>query len=104
MCPTGKIHVSEGRILPPGATGPNGRGPLGRSLRRGHGGGGPGRGRADGAHREPPYREQPMAVKILIVTGDAAESLEVLYPYQRLREEGYEVHIAAPAVKKLRFV
>ncbi|MFJ3876280.1 DJ-1/PfpI family protein [Streptomyces sp. NPDC090077] len=45
-----------------------------------------------------------MAVKILIVTGDAAESLEVLYPYQRLREEGYEVHIAAPAVKKLRFV
>lgn len=45
-----------------------------------------------------------MAPKILIVTGDAAESLEVLYPYQRLLEEGYEVHIAAPAVKKLRFV
>ncbi|MFI5617108.1 DJ-1/PfpI family protein [Streptomyces sp. NPDC051567] len=45
-----------------------------------------------------------MTVKILIVTGDAAESLEVLYPYQRLREEGYEVHIAAPTVKKLRFV
>ncbi|MEV7725273.1 DJ-1/PfpI family protein [Streptomyces sp. NPDC101733] len=45
-----------------------------------------------------------MAVKILIVTGDAAESLEVLYPYQRLREEGYEVHIAAPSRKKLRFV
>ncbi|WKV70346.1 DJ-1/PfpI family protein [Streptomyces sp. PCS3-D2] len=44
-----------------------------------------------------------MAVKILIVTGDAAESLEVLYPYQRLREEGYEVHIAAPRAKQLRF-
>lgn len=29
-----------------------------------------------------------MAPKVLIVTGDAAESLEVLYPYQRLREEG----------------
>jgi protease I len=42
--------------------------------------------------------------KILIVTGDAAESLEVMYPYQRLREEGYEVHIAAPSKKKLRFV
>jgi len=27
--------------------------------------------------------------KVLILTGDAAESLEVLYPYQRLREEGY---------------
>lgn len=45
-----------------------------------------------------------MATKILIVTGDAAESLEVMYPYQRLLEEGYEVHIAAPSRKKLRFV
>ncbi|WP_267245203.1 DJ-1/PfpI family protein [Streptomyces sp. PR69] len=45
-----------------------------------------------------------MTAKILIVTGDAAESLEVLYPYQRLREEGYEVDIAAPARKKLQFV
>ena len=45
-----------------------------------------------------------MTAKILIVTGDAAESLEVLYPYQRLREEGYDVHIAAPARKKLQFV
>jgi len=42
--------------------------------------------------------------KILIATGDAAESLEVMYPYQRLLEEGYEVHIAAPKKKKLQFV
>src|SRR5437588_8585660 len=42
--------------------------------------------------------------KVLIVTGDAAESLEVMYPYQRLREEGYEVHIAAPTAKRLQFV
>jgi protease I len=42
--------------------------------------------------------------KVLILTGDAAESLEVLYPYQRLIEEGYEVHIAAPSKKKLHFV
>lgn len=42
--------------------------------------------------------------KILILAGDAAESLEVLYPYQRLREEGYEVDIAAPSRKKLQFV
>ena len=34
--------------------------------------------------------------KIIILTGDAAETLEVFYPYQRLREAGYEVHIAAP--------
>jgi protease I len=42
--------------------------------------------------------------KVLILTGDAGESLEVMYPYQRLREEGYEVHIAAPSKKKLQFV
>jgi len=42
--------------------------------------------------------------RVLILTGDAAESLEVLYPYQRLLEEGYEVHISAPSRKKLRFV
>jgi protease I len=42
--------------------------------------------------------------KVLIVTGDAAESIEVMYPYQRLTEEGYEVHIAAPSKKKLHFV
>ena len=34
--------------------------------------------------------------KVLMLTGDAAESLEVMYPYQRLKEEGYEVEIAAP--------
>ncbi len=42
--------------------------------------------------------------KILILTGDAAESLEVMYPYQRLQEEGYDVRIAAPTKKKLHFV
>jgi deglycase len=42
--------------------------------------------------------------KVLILSGDAGESLEVLYPYQRLAEEGYEVHIAAPSKKKLQFV
>jgi deglycase len=44
------------------------------------------------------------APKVLILTGDAAESLEVMYPYQRLREEGYDVKIAAPKKKKLHFV
>jgi protease I len=42
--------------------------------------------------------------RVLILAGDAAESLEVMYPYQRLLEEGYEVDIAAPTKKKLRFV
>ncbi len=42
--------------------------------------------------------------RVLILAGDAAESLEVMYPYQRLLEEGYEVDIAAPTKKKLQFV
>ena len=42
--------------------------------------------------------------KILILAGDASESLEVMYPYQRLLEEGYEVDIAGPSKKKLQFV
>jgi protease I len=42
--------------------------------------------------------------KVLILTGDAGESLEVMYPYQRLREEGYDVKIAAPTKKKLHLV
>jgi protease I len=45
-----------------------------------------------------------MPPKVLILTGDAAESLEVMYPYQRLLEEGYDVKIAAPSKKKLQFV
>ena len=28
--------------------------------------------------------------RVLILTGDTAESLEVMHPYQRLTEEGYE--------------
>jgi protease I len=42
--------------------------------------------------------------KVLILAGDAAESLEVMYPYQRLLEEGYTVHIAGPSRKRLQFV
>ncbi|HEV7710110.1 MAG TPA: DJ-1/PfpI family protein, partial [Asanoa sp.] len=42
--------------------------------------------------------------RVLLITGDAAEDLEVMYPYQRLLEEGYEVDMAAPAAKKLQFV
>jgi protease I len=47
--------------------------------------------------------EESMA-KILLVTGDGAESLEVMYPYQRLTEEGYQVDIAAPSKKTLHTV
>jgi protease I len=42
--------------------------------------------------------------KVLLLAGDAAESLEVMYPYQRLLEEGYDVDMAGPSKKKLQFV
>lgn len=42
--------------------------------------------------------------KILILTGDAVEALEVFYPYYRLLEEGHEAVIAAPTKKKLQTV
>ncbi|PFP25653.1 peptidase [Bacillus sp. AFS073361] len=42
--------------------------------------------------------------KILIITGDMAESQEVMYPLHRLQEEGYTVHIAAPTKKVIQTV
>ncbi|EFM10584.1 ThiJ/PfpI domain protein [Paenibacillus curdlanolyticus YK9] len=45
-----------------------------------------------------------MSGKILILTGDAAEVLEVYYPYYRMLEEGYETDIAAPQQKILNTV
>jgi deglycase len=42
--------------------------------------------------------------RILLVAGDATESLDTWYPYLRLREEGIEVHIAAPTKKVLNSV
>ncbi|HKB44172.1 MAG TPA: DJ-1/PfpI family protein [Chitinophagaceae bacterium] len=42
--------------------------------------------------------------KILIITGDAGESFEILYATHRLRESGYEPVIAAPAVKRMNLV
>ena len=41
---------------------------------------------------------------ILIVTGDAGESFEILYARHRLTEAGYESTIAAPSVKRLNLV
>jgi protease I len=34
--------------------------------------------------------------KVLILAGDAVEAQEIFYPYYRLKEEGFEVHVAAP--------
>ena len=37
-----------------------------------------------------------MMPRVLILAGDAVEALELFYPYYRLREEGFEVHVAGP--------
>jgi protease I len=42
--------------------------------------------------------------RVLLVAGDATESLDTWYPYHRLREEEMEVHIAAPTKKVLNSV
>ncbi|QAY66920.1 DJ-1/PfpI family protein [Paenibacillus protaetiae] len=42
-----------------------------------------------------------MSKKILFLTGDAVEVLEVYYPYYRVLEEGYEAVIASPKQKTL---
>lgn len=42
--------------------------------------------------------------KILILTGDAGESFEILFACHRLKEAGYQPVIAAPSVKRLNLV
>src|ERR1700759_4732558 len=42
--------------------------------------------------------------KILIITGDAGESFEILYAMHRLKEAGYTPVIAAPAAKRMNLV
>ncbi|MET4224774.1 DJ-1/PfpI family protein [Oerskovia enterophila] len=45
-----------------------------------------------------------MAPKVILLTGDGGETLEVFYPYQRLLEAGYEVDVAAPSKRKVQLV
>ena len=42
--------------------------------------------------------------KILLITGDAGESFEILYASHRLREAGYQPVISAPSVKRMNLV
>ena len=42
--------------------------------------------------------------RVLILTGDAGEELEVYYMLYRLREAGYDVDVAAPQRKRLQLV
>ncbi|MEP6746619.1 MAG: DJ-1/PfpI family protein [Bacteroidota bacterium] len=42
--------------------------------------------------------------QILVITGDAGESFEILYALHRLKEAGYQTVIAAPSVKSMHLV
>lgn len=45
-----------------------------------------------------------MLNKVLIIVGDAAETLDTLYPYYRLQEDGFEPVVAAPEHRKYQMV
>lgn len=45
-----------------------------------------------------------MDKRILIVTGDAVEALELIYPYYRCLEEGFDCTVASPKQKRLQTV
>lgn len=42
--------------------------------------------------------------RVLVLTGDACEDLDAMYPIYRLREAGYEVVVAAPSRKTVNLV
>ena len=42
--------------------------------------------------------------RVLVLTGDAAEELDVMYPVYRLREAGYAVDVAAPTTRPVKLV
>jgi protease I len=42
--------------------------------------------------------------RVLIVIGDASETMDTLYPYYRLQEDGFEPVFAAPELRKYQMV
>ncbi|MCB9782292.1 MAG: DJ-1/PfpI family protein [Candidatus Omnitrophica bacterium] len=42
--------------------------------------------------------------KVLIIVGDATETVDTLYPYYRLQEEGFEPVVAAPEKRRYQMV
>lgn len=45
-----------------------------------------------------------MTDKVLIVIGDAAETLDTMYPYYRLQESGFQPVVAAPEKRRYQMV
>ena len=46
----------------------------------------------------------PKSSKVLIIVGDASETVDTLYPYYRLQEAGFEPVVAAPEKRKYQMV
>jgi protease I len=42
--------------------------------------------------------------KVLLIVGDASETLDTLYPYYRLQEDGFEPVVAAPEARRYQMV
>ena len=42
--------------------------------------------------------------KVLIIVGDATETVDTLYPYYRLQEDGFETVVAAPEKRRYQMV
>ena len=42
--------------------------------------------------------------KVLIIVGDATETVDTLYPYYRLQEDGFEPVVAAPEKRRYQMV
>jgi len=42
--------------------------------------------------------------KVLLIVGDASETLDTLYPYYRLQEDGFEPVVAAPDARRYQMV
>src|SRR3984957_6324625 len=42
--------------------------------------------------------------KVLLIVGDASETLDTLYPYYRLQEDGFEPVVAAPEKRRYQMV
>src|SRR6478609_10861947 len=46
----------------------------------------------------------PTSSKVLIIVGDATETVDTLYPYYRLQEDGFEPVVAAPEKRRYQMV
>src|SRR5262245_3002946 len=51
-----------------------------------------------------PSRRNPAVDKVLLIIGDASEVFDTLYPLHRVREDGYEVVVAAPEKRTYHLV